>query len=253
MLEGRQGVIFGVANKRSLAYACAQAAARAGARLVLTYQNERFAEAVEQLASTLPDASVLECDVASDASLDAAFERLGAAMPEVDFAIHSIAFAQREELEGRYVDTSREGYRVSQEISSYSFTAIARRLAVRMPRGGSLVTMTYLGGERVVPHYNVMGVAKAALEASVRYLAADLGPQGIRVNAVSAGAVRTLASGGISGFAQMLDIAKERSPLRRATDPAEVADATLFLLSDLSRGITGTTLYVDSGLHVMAV
>jgi len=253
MLEGRQGVIFGVANKRSLAYACARAAADAGARLVLTYQGERFASGVEQLAASLPDATALECDVASDESLERAFERLGDVMPRVDFALHSIAYARREELEGRFADTSRGGFGASLDVSAYSLTALARRLAPRMTDGGSLVAMTYVGAERVVPHYNVMGVAKAALEASVRYLAADLGPQGVRVNAISAGAVRTLASSGIAGFTRMLDIAKERAPLRRPTDPAEVADATVFLLSDRSRGITGTTLYVDGGLHVMAI
>jgi enoyl-[acyl-carrier protein] reductase I len=254
MLAGRNGVIFGVANKRSIACACAQAASAQGARLVLTYQGERLREGVEQLAAGLPgEAVALACDVGSDAGVDAAFAALREHMPEVHFAVHSIGFAPREELEAEYVATTRQGFLLAHEISTYSLTAIAQRLAPMMGPGGSLVTMSYLGGERVVPHYNVMGLAKAALEASVRYLAADLGPKGIRVNAISAGPIRTLAASGISDFPRMLEIAKERSPLRRNIEASDVADATLFLLSDLARGITGEVIHVDGGFHITAL
>ncbi|HTE04667.1 MAG TPA: SDR family oxidoreductase, partial [Planctomycetota bacterium] len=195
-------------------------------------------------------AIALPCDVGSDAALDAAFVAIAAHMPRVDFAVHSIAFAQKEELEGEFVSTTRQGFSVAHEISSYSLTAIAQRLLPLMPEGGALVTMTYLGAVRVVPHYNVMGLAKASLEASVRYLAADLGPRGIRVNAVSAGPIRTLAASGISDFQSVLAVARARAPLRRNTDAAEVADATVFLVSDLSRGITGDVIHVDGGFHI---
>ena len=257
MLGGRQGVVFGVANKRSIAWACAQAAAARGARLVLTYQGERVAEDVKALAASLPhEAVALPCDVSTDAAIDDFFGRLREVMPAPDFAVHSVAFARTEELEGSYVDTTREGFRVALDISCYSLTALAQRLAPLMegrPHGGSLVTMTYLGGERVVPHYNIMGVAKAALEASVRYLAADLGPRNIRVNAVSAGPIRTLASAGIGDFSQMLELSKTRSPLRRNIKASEVGDATVFLVSDVSQGITGQVLYVDGGFHATAL
>ena len=257
MLAGRHGVIFGVANKRSIAWACAQAAAANGARLVLTYQGDRLAAGVQQLAETLPHAAIsMPCDVATDAGIDEFFGNLRDHMPEVDFAVHSLAFAKTEELAGGYAETSREGFRLAQEISCYSLTAVARRLAPMMERsgrGGSLVTMTYLGGERVVPHYNVMGVAKAALESSVRYLAVDLGPRQIRVNAVSAGPLRTLAASAIGDFGQILELNKTRAPLRRNIEAAEVADATVFLLSDLSRGITGQVLFVDAGFGITAL
>lgn len=254
LLQGKSGVVLGVANKRSIAYACAAAAAREGARLLLTYQNERLAEGVRELAATLPgEALTAPCDVSDDALLDQAVARMGELLPRIDFAIHSVAFARREELEGPFSATTREGWATALDVSSYSLVALARRLAPFMQDGGSLVTMSYLGGERVMPSYNVMGPAKAALESAVRYLAADLGPSGIRVNAVSAGPLRTLAAAGISGFGQMLDLAKARSPLRRNATQEEVADATLFLLSDLARAVTGTTLFVDCGYHIMAV
>jgi enoyl-[acyl-carrier protein] reductase I len=257
MLAGRNGVIFGVANKRSIAWACAQAAAANGARLVLTYQGDRLAEGAQQLASTLPHGALaLPCDVSSDAGIDEFFGRLHDHMPEVDFAVHSIAFAKTDELEGEYSATSREGFLLAHEISCYSLTALARRLAPMMERGGrggSIVTMTYVGGDRVVPHYNVMGVAKAALESSVRYLAADLGPRRIRVNAVSAGPLRTLAAAGIGEFGMMLEVNKARAPLRRNIEAAEVGDATVFLLSHLSRGITGQVLFVDAGFNITAL
>ncbi|RKY19361.1 MAG: NADH-specific enoyl-ACP reductase [Planctomycetota bacterium] len=254
LLAGKTGVVLGVANKRSIAYACAAAASREGAKLILTYQNDRVAAGVRALSEGLPgEALAIECDVSNDEGLAATAAAIGEHMPQVDFVIHSVAFAKRDELEGRFIDTSREGWRTALDISAYSLAAVTRNLAPLMTSGGSIVTMSYLGGERVMPHYNVMGPAKAALESSVRYLAADLGPEGVRVNAISAGPIRTLAASGISGFAQMLDMAAERTPLRRNATQKDVADATLFLLSDMSRAVTGTTLYVDCGFHIMAV
>lgn len=254
LLQDKSGIIFGVANKRSIAYACAQSASAQGARLILTYQGERLGKTVEALAEALPNEAIaIPCDVADEASVDEAFERIAEFVPDPDFGVHSIAFAPREELEGRFVDTTRDGWAKALDVSAYSMTTIARRMEPLMTKGGSLVTMTYFGSEKVMPHYNVMGPAKAALESSVRYLASDLGPSGIRVNAVSAGPIRTLAASGVSGFQQFLEIAKANSPLRRNTEPAEVGDATVFLVSDMSRGITGTTMWVDSGYHIMAV
>ncbi len=251
LLGGKHGIVFGVANKRSIAYACARSASAAGAHLILTYQNDRLEKGARELAAGLPgEAVAVRCDVSTDAALDDAFAAIGEQMPLVDFAIHSIAYADRSELDGGFTATSRQGFATAHEVSSYSLTAIAQRLAPLMPNGGSLLTMSYLGSERVLPHYNVMGPAKASLEASMRYLAADLGPAGIRVNAISAGAVRTLAASGIGDFSKMLDITKERSPLRRNIEAAEVGDAAVFLCSDMARGITGVTLYVDGGFHV---
>ncbi len=254
LLKDKSGVVFGVANKRSIAYACARSASAQGARLILTYQNERLEKATKELADALPNEAIaLECDVSDEAALDGAFAQIADHMPQVDFGVHSIAFAPREELEGRFTDTTRAGWTKALDVSAYSMTAITRRMEALMPEGGSLVTMTYFGSEKVMPRYNVMGPAKAALEASVRYLAADLGPKGIRVNAISAGPIRTLAASGVSGFSQFLDIAKEKSPLRRNTSADEVGDAVVFLASPLSRGITGTTMWVDCGYHIMAL
>jgi enoyl-[acyl-carrier protein] reductase I len=254
MLNDKHGVVFGVANKRSIAFACARAAAEAGARVILTYQGERLKEGVEQLAAGLPgDCIALPCDVSSDEAIDEAFIPIREHMPHMDFAVHSIAYAPRDELEKDYLATSRRGFLAAHEISTYSFTALAQRIAPLMEQGGSLLTMSYLGAERMVPHYNVMGLAKASLEASVRYLAADLGPRNIRVNAVSAGPIRTLASSGIGNFQTMLDIAATRSPLRRNVAVAEVANAALFLLSELSSGITGEVVYVDGGFNITAL
>jgi enoyl-[acyl-carrier protein] reductase I len=254
LLEGKTGLILGIANKRSLAWGIAQAVSREGARLAVTYQGERLEENVRDLAAGLKDPVILPCDVSRDADLDALADSVAREMGGVDFVVHAVAFALREELDGEYLNTSREGYRIAQEISSYSFTALARRTAPLMEgRAGSLVTLSYLGGERVVPHYNVMGVAKAALEMSVRYLAADLGPKGIRVNAISAGPIKTLAAAGVHGLSKMLEYHRTHAPLRKNTEQDEVGDAALFLVSSLSRGITGEVLHVDGGYHVMGM
>jgi len=254
MLSGRTGVIFGVANKRSIAWAIAKATANAGARLALTFQGERLEENVRELAATLENPLVLPCDVTSDEQIEAVFAEIKKEFGGLDFVVHAVAYALREELEGAYVNTSRKGYHIAQDVSAYSLTAIARHAAPLMEgRGGSIVTLTYLGGERVVPNYNVMGVAKAALEMSVKYLANDLGPKGIRVNAISAGPIKTLAAAGVSGFSGILGMFRERAPLRRNTDPAEVGDAALFLVSHLSRGITGEIIYVDCGFHILGI
>ncbi len=254
LLEGKTGIIFGVANKRSLAWAIARRADEEGARIALTYQGERLEENARELAASLKDPLVLPCDVTKDEEIEAVFARAKEGMGHLDFVVHGIAFALKEELEGEYMNTSREGFRIAQDISAYSLAAIARRAAPLMEgRAGSILTLTYLGGERVIPHYNVMGVAKAALDMSVRYLAHDLGPLGIRVNAISAGPIRTLASAGIGGFIKILEHMRNHAPLRRNVDQDQVADAALFLLSDLSRGVTGEILHVDSGYNIMGM
>ena len=253
-LEGKTGLVMGVANKRSIAWAIAEAAERAGARLVLTYQNERLGENVKKLARALKDPLLLPCDVQSDDEIDRLMDGIQSKVGHLDFLVHALAFAPREALTGAYADTSREAFRIAMDVSAYSLVALARSAAPLMKeRGGSIVTLTYLGSERVVAGYNVMGVAKAALEASVRYLANDLGPDGIRVNAVSAGAIKTLASSAVSGISSMVKLYGERAPLRRPTDTAEVADTALFLVSPLSRGVTGEVVYVDGGYHVLGV
>jgi enoyl-[acyl-carrier protein] reductase I len=249
---GKQGLVVGVANKRSLAWAIAQATARRGARLALTYQ-ERFKDHVHDLSASLEHAPlVLPCDVASDADVDAVFARLGDEFGGLDFVVHGAAFASREDLVGPFVNTSRDGFRLALDVSAYSLIALARGAAPLMQRrgGGSIVTLTYLGSERVFPNYKVMGVAKAALEATVRYLAADVGPQNIRVNAISAGPVKTLAAAGIAGFSNILHVYPERAPLRRNVEAAEVGEAGAFLLGDGAKGITGEVLMVDAGYHV---
>ncbi len=254
LLEGKQGVILGVANKRSIAWGIAQSVTREGARLALTYQGERLEENVRELAADLRDPLILPCDVSRDEDLDLLAESVRREWGGLDFVVHSVAYALREELDGEFVNTSREGYRIAQEISAYSLTAAARRFAPLMEgRQGSIVTLSYLGGERVVPHYNVMGVAKAALEMSVRYLANDLGPRGIRVNAISAGPIKTLAAAGVHGLSRMLEYHRTHAPLRKNTEQAEVGDAALFLLSPLSRGVTGEVVHVDGGFHVMGM
>jgi enoyl-[acyl-carrier protein] reductase I len=249
---GKHGLIVGVANKRSLAWAIAQATARRGARLAITYQG-RFEDHVRELAATLEiPALVLPCDVALDAEIDAVFSRVDEAFGGLDFLVHGAAFAAREELTAPFVQTSREGFRTALDVSAYSLIALARGAMPLMQKrgGGAIVTLTYLGSERVFPNYKVMGVAKAALEATVRYLAADVGPSNVRVNAVSAGPVKTLAAAGISGFSSILHVYPERAPLRRNVEAAEVGEAAAFLLGDDSKGVTGEVLMVDAGFHV---
>jgi enoyl-[acyl-carrier protein] reductase I len=253
LLDGKRGLVLGIANKRSIAWGIAQAAHREGARLAVTYQGERLEENVRELAGQLRDPLVLPCDVTKDDDMKALAASVREGMGGLDFVVHAVAFALREELDGEFVNTSREGYRIAQDISSYSLTALARETVPLMQGGGSIVTLSYLGGERVVPHYNVMGVAKAALEMSVRYLAADLGPKGIRVNAVSAGPIKTLAASGVHGLSKMLEYHRTHAPLRRTTDQDEVGDTALFLLSHLSRGVTGEVIHVDGGFHVMGM
>lgn len=254
LLEGKTGIVFGVANKRSLAWAIARRADAEGARIALTYQGERLEENARELAASLKDPLVLPCDVTKDEEVDSVFSTIKESFGSLDFVVHGVAFAMREELEGSYLNTSREGFRIAMDISVYSLTAIARRAAPLMEgRNGSILTLTYLGGERVIPHYNVMGVAKAALDMSVRYLAWDMGEQGIRVNGISAGPIRTLASAGIGGFTKILDHMRNHAPLRRNVDQDQVADSAMFLLSDASRGITGEILHVDSGYNIMGM
>jgi enoyl-[acyl-carrier protein] reductase I len=255
-LAGKCGLIIGVANKRSLAWAIAQAAHAQGAQLVLTYQNERLKENVEELAATLSPAPALHpCDVGADDAIASLFAEVEASWGGLDFLVHGAAFAPREALDAPFVETSREAFRIALDVSAYSLVALARGAAPLMARrgGGSILTLSYLGAQRVFPNYNVMGIAKSALEASVRYLASDLGPQNVRVNAVSAGPVRTLAASGVSGFSQILQVYRDRAPLRRNIETGEVADAAVFLLGPAGRGITGEVLMVDAGYHVMGM
>ena len=254
ILTGKTGLVLGVANKRSIAWACAQSLAGAGMRLALTYQGERLEKGVRELALELPGSVVLPCDVTQPESLDALFTSVEKDLGGLDALVHAIAFAKREELAGDFFDTSKEGWALAQEVSAYSLLALTRRAVPLMEgRAGSIVTLSYIGGERVIPNYNIMGIAKAALEASVRYLSNDLGPRGIRVNAISAGPIRTLSSAGVSGFSEILDHVAQRAPLRRNVTAEEVGDTCLFLASPLARGITGSVVYVDAGYHVMGV
>jgi len=249
---GKQGLIVGVANKRSIAWAIAQATASRGARLALTYQG-RFEEHVTELSQGLSETPlVLPCDVASDDDIAAVFAKVEQEFGGLDFVVHGAAFAPREELSAPFSQTSRDGFRMALDISAYSLIALSRGAAPLMERrgGGSILTLTYLGSERVFPNYNVMGVAKAALESTVRYLAADLGPKNIRVNAISAGPIKTLAAAGISGFSSILAVYRERAPLRRTIETSEVGDAAAFLLGEGGRGITGEVLMVDAGYHI---
>ncbi|HLG95207.1 MAG TPA: enoyl-ACP reductase [Bryobacteraceae bacterium] len=255
LLEGKIALILGVANRWSLAYAIAQAFTREGAKLILTYQGDRQKQTVEDLACELKAQQALACDVTQDDQLTALTETLRSQGTGLNAVVHSIAFANREDLSRPFLETSREGFALAQDVSAYSFVAVARATAPLMVSkdqgGGSIMTLTYLGSTRVVPNYNVMGVAKAALEASMRYLANDLGPSNIRVNAISAGAVKTASARGIRGFSKMLEGAAELAPLRRNTDPSEVADTAVFLASDLGRGLTGNVIYVDAGMQIM--
>ena len=254
LLEGKHGLILGIANKRSIAWGIAKAVSREGARLAVTFQGERLEENVRELAQDLKDPLILPCDVTKDADLDALVAGVKQGFGSLDFVVHAVAFAKREELDGEFVNTSRDGFLMAQDISSYSLTALAKRTAPLMEgRAGSIVTLSYLGGERVVPHYNVMGVAKASLEMSVRYLAADLGPKGIRVNAISAGPIKTIAGSVVHGMSKMLEYHRTHAPLRKNTEQDEVGDTALFLVSSLSRGVTGEVIHVDGGFHVLGM
>jgi enoyl-[acyl-carrier protein] reductase I len=254
MLKDRHGLVFGVANKRSIAWATAQALHEAGARLAFTYQGERLKDNVESLTGAeMPDSLVLPCDVTKADEVADTFGRVTQEFGKLDFLIHSIAFAPREALDGEYLDTTREAFLTALEISAYSLAQLARAAAPLMNAGGSIVTMTYYGAEKVVAGYNVMGVAKAALEASVRYLAADLGPRSVRVNAISAGPIQTLSARGVSGLSTMMKHHADKAPLRRNVEAREVGNAALFLCSPLSSGITGEVLHVDCGYSIMGI
>jgi enoyl-[acyl-carrier protein] reductase I len=253
LLSGKTALVLGVANKWSLAYAIAQAFAREGARLILTYQSERQKLTVEELGAGLNAHLILPCDVTQDEQIDQLVSEMRARGETLHTVAHCIAYANREDLSRPFVETSRDGFALAQNVSAYSLVAIARAAAPLMTAGGSIFTLSYLGAVRVVQNYNVMGVAKAALEATVRYLASDLGPSQIRVNAISAGPVKTASARGIRDFSKILDGVAAISPLRRNTDPAEVADTAVMLASDLGRGITGNVIYVDAGFHIMAL
>jgi enoyl-[acyl-carrier protein] reductase I len=251
LLENKIGMVFGVANKRSIAWACASACAEHGAKMAFTYQGERLQQNVEKLAGELEDSLVVPCDVTNQAEVDAAFEAVGKKYGRLDFVVHSIAFAPREALEGEFVATTREAFRIALEVSAFSLTQVALAAAPLMTEGGSIITMSYYGAEKVVMNYNVMGVAKAALEASTRYLAADLGKNNIRVNAISAGPINTLSARGVKNMGSLLNYVGEKSPLKRNVQASEVGNTALFLVSDLASGITGETIYVDCGYNIM--
>ena len=253
LMQGKRGLIMGLANDKSIAWGIAQAVAGQGAELAFSYQGEALKKRVEPLAESLGQPHLYECDVASDESIDALFAALKAEWGQLDFLVHAIGFADKNELRGRYVDTSRAGFALAMDISVYSFTAVCQRAAAMMGPGGSLLTLTYFGAEKVMPHYNVMGVAKAGLEASVKYLAEDLGKDGIRVNAISAGPIKTLAASGIGDFRYIMRWNELNSPLRRNVTQEEVGKAALYLLSDLGSGTTGENLHVDAGYHVVGM
>ena len=250
-LEGRVAVVFGVANKRSIAWSIAQGLQQAGAKLAITYQNERLEEEAKDLILSLPGAQGFMCDVSKDEEIDLLFSKLKERYGKLHAVVHSVAFAPPEELRGAFLNTSREGFRIAMDVSVYSLIAVSRAAAPLMEDGGSIMTMTYYGAEKVVPNYNVMAVAKAGLECTVRYLASDLGPKRIRVNAISAGPIKTLAARGISGLSEMLKSHAERSPLKRNVEVSEVGSTGVFLASDASSGITGEIIYVDCGYNVM--
>lgn len=250
-LEGRVAVVFGLANKRSIAWGIALKLHEAGAKLAISYQNERLKAEAQSLIAELPGAEAFQCDVSSDAEIERVFAELKDRYGKLHVLVHSVAYAPADELKNDFVQTSREGFRVAHDVSVYSLIAVSRAVAPLMTDGGSIITLTYYGAEKVVPHYNVMGVAKAALEATVRYLAADLGRQNIRVNAISAGPIKTLAARGIGGLGEMLKAHADRAPLHRNTEQAEVGGAAAYLASDLASGVTGETIYVDSGYNIM--
>ncbi|MDU5947377.1 MAG: enoyl-ACP reductase FabI [Paenibacillus macerans] len=251
LLAGKNIIVMGVANERSIAWAIAQSLAEQGARLAFTYESERVEGRVRKLAETIPNSLILPCNVTVDAEIDTLAEALRSEFGVLHGLVHSIAFAKAEDLAGEFMDTSREGFALANDISVYSLVALSQRLSKLMTEGGSIMTMTYMGSERVMRNYNVMGVAKAGLEASVRYLANDLGPKNIRVNAISAGPIRTLAAKGISDFNSILKQVEEKAPLRKTTETAEVGDTAMFLLSHLSRGITGEVIFVDGGYNIV--
>ncbi len=250
-LDGRVAVVFGVANKRSIAWSIAQGLHRAGAKLAITYQNERLEQEAKDLILSLPGAEAFMCDVSKDEEIERVFSKLKDRYGKLHIVVHSVAFAPPEELKGEFINTSREGFRIAHDVSVYSLIAVSRAAAPLMEDGGSIITMSYFGAEKVVPHYNVMAVAKAALECTVRYLASDLGPKKIRVNTISAGPIKTLAARGISGLSEMLKSHAERSPLKRNVDVNEVGSTGVFLASDASSGITGEVIYVDCGYNIM--
>jgi enoyl-[acyl-carrier protein] reductase I len=253
LLEGKKALIFGIANQRSIAWGIAKTLHEHGAEIGFSYGIPQLEKRVRPLAAELGVSFVEMCDVSDDAAITAVFQKAATHFGQIDILVHSIGYALKEDLEGRFVSTSREGFRIALDISAYSLVALAREALPLMPHGGSILSMTYYGAEKVVPHYNVMGVAKAALEASTRYLAADLGPQGIRVNAISAGPIKTLAAAGISGFRKMLTYVEERAPLRRNIDQDEVGRTALWLCSDLGSGVTGEVIYVDAGYHILGM
>jgi len=255
LLQGKTGIVFGVANKRSIAWAIAQALAREGMRLAFTYQGERLKANVEELCTAMPDSLILPCDVTLDAEVDAVFKEVGEKFGGLNAMVHSVAFAPREDMENDFVDTSREGFKIAHDISAYSLVGLTRAALPLFEKsgGGAVLAMTYYGAEKAVLGYNVMGVAKASLEASVRYLAANLGPRNVRVNAISAGPVNTLAARGVPGFTSMLKHHAERAPLRRNVELEEIANAALFLLSSMSAGITGEVLFVDGGYNIVGL
>ena len=250
-LDGRVAVVFGVANKRSIAWSIAQGLHQAGAKLAITYQNARLEQEAKDLILSLPNAEAFMCDVSSDEEIERLFSQLKQRYGKLHVLVHSVAFAPAEDMKADFLNTSREGFRIAHDVSVYSLIAVARAAASLMEDGGSVITMSYYGAEKVVPHYNVMGVAKAALECTVRYLAYELGPKKIRVNAISAAAIKTLAARGVSGLGEMLKSHAERSPLRRNVDVNEVGSTGVFLASDASSGITGEVIYVDCGYNIM--
>jgi enoyl-[acyl-carrier protein] reductase I len=253
LMQGKRGLIMGLANDKSIAWGIAQAVAEQGAELAFSYQGEALKKRVEPLAASIGMTEMFECDVANEASLDALFAHLKSVWGSIDFVVHAIGFSDKNELRGRYVDTSRQNFLMSMDISVYSFTAVCQRAAAMMGPGGSLLTLTYYGAEKVMPHYNVMGLCKAALEASVKYIAEDLGKDGIRVNAISAGPIKTLAASGIGDFRYIMKWNELNSPLRRNVTQEEVGKAALYLLSDLGSGTTGENLHVDAGYHAVGM
>jgi enoyl-[acyl-carrier protein] reductase I len=253
LMAGKRGLIMGVANDRSIAWGIAQQLHAHGAELAFSYLGEVFKKRVTPLVEPMRPAAIIDCDVSNAGSLDAAFATLSRTWDTLDFVVHAVAFSDKEQLKGRYVETTAENFAMTMNVSCYSFTAVAQRAEKMMPKGGSLLTLTYYGAEKVMPHYNVMGVAKAALEASVRYLAEDLGKKNIRVNALSAGPIKTLAASGIGDFRYILKWNELNAPLRRTVSQTEVGDSALFLLSDLARGITGEIMHVDAGYNIVGM